>query len=92
MAKGIYRTLPEAELLLMRDEALQALRNLRQNITVTTTGGGGKNYGFATLSQANLHDELNEINFALQIVNPTTYGKRVTRTVNKFNHLDYTVA
>ena len=85
MALGIYRTVPEAELVNMRDEALGELRARRTGQQTTTIGMGGKSFGFGRMTTTELHGELNEINWALELANPDVYGKRVTKTQADFS-------
>ena len=80
MATGIFRTYSEANLLNMRERLTQALIDVTTGDKAVGISLGGKSYTFTQASMAGIRDMLDEVNFALQIVNPTAYGKRVTHT------------
>jgi hypothetical protein len=80
MATGIFRTYSEANLLNMRERLTQALIEVTTGDKAVGISLGGKSYTFTQASMAGIRDMLDEVNFALQIVNPTAYGKRVTHT------------
>jgi hypothetical protein len=80
MASGIFRTFSEANLLNMRERLLQALLDVTVGDKAVGVSLGGKSYTFTQASMNGIRDLLDEVNFALQMVNPTAYGNRVTHT------------
>lgn len=80
MATGIFRTYSEAVLLNMRERLTAAIMDVTLGDKAVGISLGGKSYTFTQASLPSIRELLDEVNFALQIVNPTAYGKRVTHT------------
>jgi hypothetical protein len=84
MATGIFRTYSEANLLNMRERLTQAILDITVGDKAVGISLGGKSYTFTQASLEGVRSLLDEVNWALQTVNPTVYGKRVTRTYPNF--------
>lgn len=72
----------------MRTDVLAELTKLRTGKQHTSLGAGGKNMSKSRMTLAQLYEELGEINAALSNINPTTYGKRVTKTYATFSRYE----
>ena len=88
MAKGIFRTLPEAQVINRRDLYLQALDELSTGSKATSLSLGGKNFTFSPADTERLMMLIDECNWALQHINPTAHGKRVTKTYADFSGIE----
>ncbi len=80
MATGIFRTFNEANLLNMRERLTAAILDVTVGDKAVGLSLGGKSYTFTQANLEGCRALLDEVNFALQLVNPTAYGKRVTHT------------
>lgn len=80
MATGIFRTYSEANLLNMRERLTAAILDVTTGDKAVGLSLGGKSYTFTQANLQGIRDLLDEVNLALQLVNPTSYGKRVTHT------------
>lgn len=84
MVQGIYFNLTEAQLLPMRDEVLTQLAAARRGDRFQGGGGHGRSWTKDNLTYDQLREEQAEITAALQRINPTKYGRRVTRLLADF--------
>jgi len=82
---GTYIGLDEAALLTMRTQVLAELANARQGKRFNSVSGGGKAFQKDNMNFDDLRTDLAEINYALQLLDPSTYGKAVTRLVPDFS-------
>ncbi len=85
MATGIFRTYSEANLLNMRERLTQALLDVATGDKAIALSLGGKSYSFTAANVDGIRLLLDEVNYALQVANPTVYGKRVTFTYPNFD-------
>ena len=85
MAQGLFRTYSEDVLLNMRERLTQALLDVATGDKVVFLMLGGKQYTFSQSNVDAIKTMLDEVNYGLQYVNPTAYGKRVTHTHPNFD-------
>ena len=88
MATGIFRTLPQTQVLNRRDLYIQALDDLATGSKATSMSLGGKSYTFSPADTDRLMKLVDECNWALQHANPTDFGKRVTKTYADFSGIE----
>jgi hypothetical protein len=84
MATGIFRTYSEQHLLNYRERLTEALLDLATGDKTVGVSMGGKSFTFTSANVQACRDILDEVNYALQLLNPTDYGKRVTHTYPNF--------
>lgn len=88
MARGIFRTLSESDLLNRRDLYLGALDSLAAGDKAVGFSLGGKSYTYRPADTDALMDLLDEVTWALQLKNPNAHGKRVTVTYSDFSSIN----
>lgn len=86
--RRIYVGLTEADLLQRKADTLKQIDLRKQGKPFSGVSAAGKSFNRSLVTLEDLYTEMEEILFALQKIDPDTYGKRVTTTYTDFSRTE----